>query len=183
MDNLIKPTLKQYDDKDWDFVYSIDDEYFDTFFYATELLGENDKKCEALLRELIQNQPYFIDAYTYLGLAMKNQGNKEYSQMIEKAYHLAMESVPEEFDFEKHQVSWYNMDNRPFLRALEAYATECYEKKEYQVARDIFRKIISINPSDNQGVKYSLMEIYKKTEDYENADKLLNTYKEYFEDN
>lgn len=179
MSDFIKPILKPYEEKDWDFFYEIDDEDFDTFFYATEYLGEDDKKCESILRELVQKQPYFIDAYTYLGLAMKNQGKEEYFQMIEKAYRLAMECVPEGFDFEKHQVSWYNMDNRPFLRALEVYAAEFYEKEQYDTASDIFKKIISINPSDNQGIRHYLVQIYEHQNDYDKVEELIKKYEDY----
>lgn len=175
--NAIKPTLKQYNDLEWDFVYPIDDEYFDTFFYATEFLGENDKKCEKILRELIQKQPYFIDAYTYLGFALQNQGKKDDGfSILEKAYQLATDCIPAEFDFTKHQISWYNTDNRPFLRILYVYAMEFLFENKFDISVPILEKILAINPSDNQGVRYSLLTFYFSTENYDKVRKLLNIY-------
>lgn len=174
---MIKPILKQYNDTEWDFIYPIDDEYFDTFFYATDFLGENDEKCEKILRELIQKQPYFIDAYTYLGFALQNQGKEENGfLMLEKAYNLAMDYIPENFDFTKHQISWYNTDNRPFLRILDNFATEHYRKGNLDISTPIFEKLLMINPPDNQGVRYSLLEIYFQLENYNKVRELLKSY-------
>lgn len=129
------------------------------------------------MRKLIQKHPYFIDAYTYLGFALKNQGqNEESFTMVEKAYHLAMDCIPAEFDFSKHQISWYNTDNRPFLRALDNFASEHYYRGNLGVSTPVFEKILSINPSDNQGIRYSLLAIYFQVEDYNRVRELLISY-------
>ncbi|WP_391207800.1 tetratricopeptide repeat protein [Psychrobacillus sp. L4] len=46
------------------------------------------------------------------------------------------------------------MENRPYLSALFAYGVWEFELGQYQTANTYFRKLLELNPNDNQGVRY-----------------------------
>jgi hypothetical protein len=50
------------------------------------------------------------------------------------------------------------MDNRPLLQVFQAYAEELYKSKDYEGAESAMGFLLRINPIDNQGIRYLLLE-------------------------
>jgi hypothetical protein len=52
------------------------------------------------------------------------------------------------------------MENRHIMRAIEDYAIYyCWQEGRVDEALDIFRKLLQVNPQDNQGVRYNILAI------------------------
>ena len=71
---------------------------------------------------------------------------------------------------------WEDPETRPYLRALYGRAmTEWHQGRFTETARDL-RKILSLNPRDNQGVRFLLPLVHLPGEEDANALKALEEY-------
>lgn len=69
-------------------------------------------------------------------------------------------------------LAWGLIDNRPFLRCLHGMGISWWRLGERDQAAAIFRRILWLNPSDNQGARFNLaaVEAGKAWEEMEGAD-------------
>lgn len=49
---------------------------------------------------------------------------------------------------------WGHIDNRPFLRCMHGYGLCLWRLGRYDEAGRVFEKMLWLNPSDNQGVRF-----------------------------
>ena len=106
----------------------------------------------ALLMGLILRDMRCIDAHVHLG-------NIEFRHAPERAmihYEIAVRigelSLPADFD----GVLLWSIYNRPFLRGLHGQGLCLWRLGRLQEARRIFERIVSLNPPDNQGIRFDL---------------------------
>jgi len=76
---------------------------------------------------------------------------------IVKAFQLTMYKLP----FMGKEVSWGVIDNRQYLRALENMASMYSIDQNIKEAEEIYKLILKLNPSDNQGIRYYLAGLYE----------------------
>ncbi|MBI1289516.1 MAG: hypothetical protein GC178_18260 [Flavobacteriales bacterium] len=175
-----KPVVVNYWENEWEFVYpsSVDnEETYNEFWAAVELLGYQDKKAETVFKRLIAKHPYYIDAYNHLSIAFRNQKKFfESSLTAEKSYDLGKDCFPQEFDFDNHRLIWQSLDNRPFLRACHNYGLECQHQKNYDTAIRVYNELLRLNGDDHQGIRYLLLEVFFAKEDFHEAESLLKKY-------
>ncbi|MNX52294.1 hypothetical protein D3C86_829730 [compost metagenome] len=184
LNKLEKPIVQKYYDNNWEFIYpqSIDNEKVsDEFWYAVELLDNNDLIAEKILKKLIATHPYYIDAYNHLSIAFRNQG-KEFESLLtaEKSFNLGKSCLPASFNLKKDKLIWSNIENRPFLRACQNFGLECQYHKKYSEAIEIYKLNLKLNEEDHQGIRYLLLETFFATKDYKQAQQLLNKYPDDF---
>jgi len=58
---------------------------------------------------------------------------------------------------------WGNIDNRPFLRCMHGYGLCLWRLRRFDEALHIFDRMLWMNPSDNQGLRFLLDEVRSKT--------------------
>ena len=65
---------------------------------------------------------------------------------------------------------WGLIDNRPFLRCMHGYDLCLWRLGRFDEAERIFDRMLWLNPSDNQGVRFLIDEVKAKTAwaDFEN---------------
>ena len=65
---------------------------------------------------------------------------------------------------------WGHIDNRPFLRCMHGYGLCLWRLGRFNEAERVFHRMLWLNPSDNQGVRFLIDEVKAKTawEDREN---------------
>jgi tetratricopeptide (TPR) repeat protein len=51
---------------------------------------------------------------------------------------------------------WGLIDNRPYLRCLHGYGLALWQQGETEAASQVFRKMLWLNPDDNQGARFLL---------------------------
>jgi hypothetical protein len=51
---------------------------------------------------------------------------------------------------------WGILDNRPYLRCLHGYGLYLWRKSDLASAGEVFRRMLWLNPSDNQGARFNL---------------------------
>ena len=108
---------------------------------------------QALLMDLILRDMRCIDAHVHLG-------NIEFRHAPERAMlHFAIQigelSLPANFD----GVLLWSIYNRPFLRGLHGKGLCLWRLGRLQEARRIFERIVSLNPPDNQGIRFLLEDL------------------------
>ena len=54
---------------------------------------------------------------------------------------------------------WGWVDNRPYLRCLHGYGLCLWRLKRFDEATAVFTRMLCMNPSDNQGARFNLVEI------------------------
>lgn len=65
---------------------------------------------------------------------------------------------------------WGLIDNRPFLRCTHGYGLCLWRLGRFEEAERVLERMLWMNPSDNQGVRFLIDEVKAKTawEDREN---------------
>ena len=56
-------------------------------------------------------------------------------------------------------LQWGLLFNRPFLRCLHGYGLCRWRLGHVQDAQRVFERILSLNPDDNQGVRFCLEDV------------------------
>lgn len=119
---------------------------------AAELAEAGDREgARSILMEVLSMDLRCIDAHAHLG-------NLEFDRSPERAlthYEIGMRigelSLPPDFD---GVLIWGHMYNRPFLRSLHGYGLCLWRLGRLQEAKTVFERILSLNPNDNQGVRF-----------------------------
>ncbi|MBP7689997.1 MAG: hypothetical protein KA765_18930 [Thermoflexales bacterium] len=73
---------------------------------------------------------------------------------------------------------WGLLETRPFMRALEGTASLLWNMSLRAAAAEIYFEMLRLNPNDNQGVRYSLLNLLLEAERADDAQKLLKQYKD-----
>ena len=108
----------------------------------------------AVFARLINELPEQLDAYHHLALTLQYAGrSREAADVWRCAVELALKFFPERFDFTRHQLPWLEINNRPFLRAYHGLGLCLLDEGEVEAALDIFERLVSLNPNDNQGAR------------------------------
>ena len=65
---------------------------------------------------------------------------------------------------------WGHIDNRPFRRCMHGFGLCLWHLGRFDEAERVFDRMLWLNPSDNQGVRFLIDEVKAKTawEDSEN---------------
>jgi hypothetical protein len=118
---------------------------------AAELAGAGDRDgAREILMEVLCTDLRCIDAHAHLG-------NLEFERWPERAivhYEIGIRigelSLPAGFD---GVLLWGLIYNRPFLRCLHGYGLCLWRFGKLAEAQQVFGRILSLNPNDNQGVR------------------------------
>ena len=99
-----------------------------------------------------------IDAHAHLG-------NLEFERSPERAivhYEIGIRigelSLPPGFD---GVLVWGRIYNRPFLRCLHGYGLCLWRLGKFAEAQQVFERLLSLNPNDNQGVRFCWEDVRK----------------------
>lgn len=119
---------------------------------AAELSEMGDREgARKLLMEALGVDLRCIDAHAHLG-------NLEFDEWLERAivhYDIGVRigelSLPVGFD---GLLIWGHLSNRPFLRCLHGYGLCLWRLGRMTEAQQVFERILSLNPKDNQGIRF-----------------------------
>ncbi len=112
-------------------------------------------------KSLITKNPYHIDAYHHLSMLYER-----YSMPVEaylccrEAARIGVDATPEEFSWKVSQLSWNELDNRPFMRAYHNLGLWLNNREETNEAITVFSNLLSVCPNDNLGVRHILPELW-----------------------
>lgn len=138
---------------------------YEGYFAETEQLKNNYWKIAELLN------PNNTDVLLHKAEITNNENTAR--ELFKKA----IKESHKQFD-PSFEVAWGYVPNRPYLRSLFAYGIWEFELGNFEVAKTQFQKLIKINPTDNQGVRYLLVSTLLHLNLLEAAKKVLETYPE-----
>ena len=125
-------------------------------------LKEAGERKEALkiLMELCQADLRCLDAHSHLGHFVFDHSPQVAVRHYEVGLRIGELSLGENFF---GVLPWGLIDNRPFLRCMHGYGLCLWRLRRFEEAEQIFRKMLWLNPSDNQGVRFLIDEVKEKT--------------------
>ena len=75
-------------------------------------------KAESLIKDIIEKNPYHIDAYHHASMIYEENGlDFEAYLCCREGVRIGLSAVPEEFSWATSKMEWGHLENRPFLRA------------------------------------------------------------------
>lgn len=108
--------------------------------------AESEEERRELAAKAMAISPELSDA---LLLAAELESHHEKASMLyEKAIRNASKT------FEPGENPWMNLPNRAFMRAAFAYGVHLFKQREFDEAADVFKDLVRMNPTDNQGARY-----------------------------
>ena len=137
----------------------------------------NDKRYADELNRLIGLAPDFIDLHSHLSFLFLDQNNPK------KALSAAMSGlevgdrlIPDSFS---GVIEWGYVDNRPYLRALQGAVLANVRLLRHKDAAVLIDKLLTINPNDNQGLRYILGSELLRAGDRERAASIFDKCSNY----
>ncbi|UCF90575.1 MAG: cytoplasmic protein [Desulfobacterales bacterium] len=145
-----------------------DDPFNDPITRSNDLKDAGER-AEALkiLMELCQADLRCLDAHSHLGHFVFVHSPQHAIRHYEVGLGIGELSLGDDFT---GVLPWGLIDNRPFLRCMHGYGLCLWRLGRFDEAEQIFQKMLWLNPSDNQGVRFLIDEVKAKTawEDREN---------------
>ncbi len=114
------------------------------------------------MQTLIKADPDFLDPYLVASeILFSRKRDVVASALIKEAYARALATIVDLKGNWPKEMLWGYLANRHIMRAIEAYALLCWEDGYLNEALDIFRRLLRVNPYDNQGMRYNILAIRK----------------------
>ena len=139
---------------------------------AAELAEAGDREgARDLLMETLGADLRCLDAHAHLGNLLFDRSPERAMVHYEIGIRIAELSLPAGFD---GLLTWGRIYNRPFLRCLHGYGLCLWRLEKLAEAQQVFERILSLNPNDNQGVRFCWEDVrngrsWKETQERENA--------------
>jgi hypothetical protein len=138
-----------------------DDFDFDPICESNDLKNAGDDAAAAkILMELCQADLRCLDAHAHLGNFALEQRPKHAIRHYAVGVGIGELSLAPDFD---GLLPWGHIDNRPFLRCLHGYGLCLWHLSRFQEAERVFVRMLWLNPTDNQGVRFLIDEVRAKT--------------------
>lgn len=71
---------------------------------------------------------------------------------------------------------WGLIETRPYMRARAGLANTLWDLGRHEEARDHYRELLRLNPGDNQGIRYSLLNLLLEMQRDQEASALIKEY-------
>jgi tetratricopeptide (TPR) repeat protein len=116
-----------------------------------------------IIKKLLHEDLRCIDAHAHLGnweFSTYDTPHPRSEDMARRHYEagvaIAESSFPQPF---KDLLPYYNIDNRPYLRCLHGYGLCLWRAGKVIEAQAVFKKLLQLNPYDQQGARFLLASI------------------------
>jgi tetratricopeptide (TPR) repeat protein len=134
-----------------------DDPFADPITESNDLKDAGDgAEAYRILMELCQADLRCLDAHAHLGNFVFDHSPKDAIRHYEVGVRIGELSLGEGFD---GLLRWGHVDNRPYLRCMYGYGLCLWRLGRYDEAGRVFEKMLWLNPSDNQGVRFLIEEV------------------------
>ncbi|MFB3827373.1 MAG: tetratricopeptide repeat protein [Bryobacteraceae bacterium] len=138
---------------------------------------ETDDLVEALslINEALQLDPDCTDAQRLMvSLVPASLDNKIHlmREVVEKAE----ANLGEEFFRENLGHFWGTISTRPYMRAKQHLGELLVESGDFEAGAEVFRRMLELNPGDNQGIRYELLALYLALRQPQKAGELMSCY-------
>lgn len=143
---LVKTIMGPYADHDRDHQY--EDRMYD---------DESPAVRGALAKEVLKLQPENIDARLVLAYAIDDLNLRR--DLCLEAVRIGNAVWQPALENKVDVTWWYSPGTRPFMRAIHCLGDTHLQLGEQDIARDCFDRLLKLQPSDPQGVRFLLEEM------------------------
>ena len=112
-----------------------------------------------ILMDLCQADLRCLDAHAHLGNLAFDGRPEDAIRHYEVGFRIGELSLGEHFD---GVLPWGWIDNRPFLRCVHGFGLCLWRLRRFKEAGNIFGRMLWLNPSDNQGVRFLVHDVATK---------------------
>jgi hypothetical protein len=143
----------EFDPIAWGAGVGVDPEDVDAHLIAdaARLSAHNPDAARALLMQALAADLRCIDAHVHLGNLRFDERPEEALVHYDIAVTIGNLSLGPDFD---GLLRWASLYNRPYLRALHGYGLCLWRSNQPDSALRVFGRMFSLNPTDNQGVRF-----------------------------
>jgi hypothetical protein len=117
--------------------------------------GDRDE-ANRILMDLCQADLRCLDAHAHLGHFVFDYSPKDALRHFEVGFRIGELSLGPDFD---GLLRWGYIDNRPFLRCMNGFGLCLWRLRRFEEAARIFSRMLWLNPTDNQGVRFLIDEV------------------------
>ena len=119
-------------------------------------------------------------ADAYVCLAEMAANHRQALELFQKGVEAGRQALGAAFfeDAENIGHFWGILETRPFMRALEGSGMTLWDLGRRDEALVQYRELLRLNPGDNQGIRYLLMDLLLELDQSEEAGALLKAYPE-----
>lgn len=114
------------------------------------------RTAHAILMKLCDADLRCLDAHAHLGNFVFDHRPKEAIRHYEAGVRIGELSLGPAFD---GLLPWGHIDNRPFLRCMQGFGLCLWRLGRFEEAGGVFDRMLWLNPSDNQGVRFLVDEV------------------------
>lgn len=134
----------------------------DPILEAVELhqAGE-EAAARTLLLRVAERDPRCLDAHAHLGNMAFDRDAERALAHYATGVEIGRRALRPDF---KGVLSWYLLDNRPFLRCLHGYALCLWRAGRFEDAERAVTELLWLNPSDNLGARSVLLLVRAREE-------------------
>ena len=130
-----------------------------------------------LAKKALKISPNCVNAYVILGNDLAGSNQEKYS------YYQQGVDVGEEYFgakyFKKNRgYFWGLLETRPYMRALSGTASCLWALGEKEKSIEVHKKMLELNPDDNQGIRYLLLDTLLTLKRYKEVEDLVMEYGE-----
>jgi hypothetical protein len=109
-----------------------------------------------ILMDLCQADLRCLDAHSHLGNIAFDLWPELAIRHYEAGFRIGELSLGPSFD---GLLPWGWIDNRPFLRCMNGFGLCLWRLERFEEAENIFKRMLWLNPSDNQGVRFLIHDV------------------------
>lgn len=129
----------------------------------------------ALARQALSISPDCADAYVLLA-EEEARTRGEALALYEQGVAAGERALGKKTFQEDVGYFWGLIETRPYMRARAGLATALWELGRHEEARDHYREMLRLNPGDNQGIRYSLLNLLLEMQRDQEASALIKEY-------
>ncbi|MBI5841154.1 MAG: tetratricopeptide repeat protein [Chloroflexi bacterium] len=137
----------------------------------------NPAKRIALAHEALSLSRQCADAYVLLA-EEEADTVKRALELYKRGIEAGASALGAEYFRENAGYFWGLLETRPYMRARQGLAQTLWRLKRYEEAIEHYRELLHLNPGDNQGNRYALLNLLIQIERYEEARTLLKQYQD-----
>ena len=138
-----------------------DDPDADPITNSNDLKDTGDgEEAHRILMELCQADLRCLDAHAHLGNLVFDHRPQEAIRHYAVGLRIGELSIGSDFD---GLLPWGHVDNRPFLRCMHGFGLCLWRLGRFVEAERVFDRMLWLNPSDNQGVRFLINDVRART--------------------
>jgi len=122
--------------------------------------GISGEKMLSEMRKLIKIDPDFYDPYLAITDILFSVGEeREAELLLQEAYRRALLTIVDAEGRWPKEMLWEFFENHHVMRIIEEQGRFYWRVGKIDAALDIFRKLLRVNPHDNQGIRFNILAI------------------------